>query len=200
VSCGARGATAIPPAAPGRDRDPPAAPPCRAIPRTATPYPLPYRSLIVSESMTFGRFPAITQRRVHTGTGYRAGGCVCTHRTLHATLRAHGRKDAAVGCMKFMYTHRAGLRITHQRNRVKTQVGVRSSASAAAVGCAVRSAVESQRDVGCRTSHLSVAPVESQLSRKHQTTPGQATIKAPTYNKQQSSLGPGALNPPRPAP
>ena len=101
LSCGARGATAIPTAAPGRDRDPPAAPPCRAISRTATPYPLPYvrtarLSGIVSESMTLGRF-----RRVLSVECIHAGGCVCTHRTRHAAL-AHiwTQRRGRVGCMK----------------------------------------------------------------------------------------------------
>jgi hypothetical protein len=107
VSCGARGATAIPPAAPGRDGDPPAAPPCRAIPRTATPYPLPYRSLIASESMAFGR---LTVPGEYSVSGAYTHGWVrmyASHAPLHAC--AHGRKDAAVGCMKCMYTYRAGL-------------------------------------------------------------------------------------------
>ena len=56
MSCRARGATAIPPAAltaaPGRPRSP-----RRPALQSNTPYPLLYRSLIVSESMTFGRSP-----------------------------------------------------------------------------------------------------------------------------------------------
>jgi hypothetical protein len=91
--------------------------------------------------MTFRRFPASTQRWVHTRryARVRKRGACDAYRWVHmyaylyashAPRRAcaHGRKekDAAVGCMKCMYAPCRVRGSTHHTGCVTTQVGVRS--------------------------------------------------------------------------
>ena len=77
---------------PQGDHDLPATPPCRAIPRTATPRtPLLYRSFIVSESMTFGRSPPGRRTPGPTGSGVSAVQHATRRRCWRPRLWSHPR-------------------------------------------------------------------------------------------------------------
>jgi hypothetical protein len=120
VSCGARGATAIPPAAPGRDGDPPAAlqPP---RPAEQSPVPLAYSFREHDVRSVDG------SRRVLSVGCIHADGCVCTG-IARSTPRLRTWAQRRGSGVHEMHVY-APCGFTHQRNRVETQVGVRSSAS-----------------------------------------------------------------------